>query len=176
MAWQTLFREKATTKVAAIFDTQVAASTTATRVKEAAGLQSTQLLLIEPYEKDYAKKLEPETQGVARTALRAHLVLGLAGLVAGALIWIALYSAQLDAIRTTPGLSALAFLFFGAIAGMLLGGLITARPDHQLVVQRVQAATGDGRWSLVIHPRDAAQCDAVIATLAETDAEVARSV
>ncbi len=176
MAWQNLFREKATTKVAAIFDTEVAASTTAARVKDAAGLQATQVLLVEPYEKDYAKKLEPETQGVARTALRAHLVLGLAGLVAGALIWIALYSAEIEAIRTTPGLSALAFLFFGAIAGMLLGGLVTARPDHQLVVQRVQIAAGEGRWSLVIHPRDAAQCDAVIATLAETDADVARSV
>lgn len=176
MAWQNLFREKATTKVAAIFDTEVAASTTAARVKDAAGLQATQVLLIEPYEKNYAKKLEPEMQGVARTAVRAHLVLGLAGLVAGALIWIALYSAEVEAIRTTPGLSALAFLFFGAIAGMLLGGLVTARPDHQLVVQRVQTATGEGRWSLVIHPRDATQCDAVIATLADTDADVARSV
>ncbi|SHG87419.1 hypothetical protein [Pollutimonas bauzanensis] len=176
MAWHKLFGERATTKIAAVFDSEAAAEEAAASVRSQAGLQATQVLLVQPHEKEYARKLEPEPQGVARTALRSHMILGLAGLVAGAIVWMALYVADLPAILSSPGVSALFVLFLGAIAGLLLGGLITARPDHQLVIQRVQTATEEGRWSLVVHPRDARQCDAVMAALAASGADVARSV
>ncbi|RTZ40969.1 hypothetical protein EKL30_14845 [Candidimonas sp. SYP-B2681] len=176
MTWQALFGERATTKIAAVFDTEGAACATADSLKDKAGLQSTQVLLVGPDEKEYAKKLEPEPQGIIRTAIRSHLLLGLAGLVAGGLLWMAFYSADIPAIQSSRALSALAFLFFGAVAGLLLGGLLTSRPDHQLVIQRVQTAIDDGHWSLIIHPRNERECDAVMVSLAESGAEIVRSV
>ncbi len=176
MNWQKLFGERATTKIAAVFDTKSSALSTADVLKSAIGLQSTQVLLVDPNEKDYAKKLEPEPQGIARTAVRAHAMLGLAGLVAGILVWFALYAADLPAILTSPGLSAMAIIFLGAIAGLLLGGLITSRPDHQLVIQRVKTATEEGRWSLIVHPRNARECDAVMVELTASGADVARTI
>lgn len=176
MTWQKLFGERATTKIAAVFESESAAAVAADSLRTLAGLQATQVLLVGPHETEYAKKLEPEPQGVVRTAVRSHLILGSAGLVAGILVWMGLYVADISAIQSSPRMSALAVIFFATIAGLLLGGLITARPDHQLVIQRVQTATEAGRWSLVIHPRDARQCDEVMAALATSGADITRTV
>ncbi|MBB5217127.1 hypothetical protein [Parapusillimonas granuli] len=176
MVWNVLFGERSTTKIAAIFDTEQGAATAAAAIHSSAGLQAAQIRLVKPYEKDYAKKIEPETQGIVRTALRAHLVLGAAGAVVGFFGWGLLYLAGIIAVTATPLGSLGVFIFFGAIAGMLLGGLVTARPDHQLVIQRVQTATQEGKWTLLIHPRTPRQCDQVMAALSGVEAEVTRSV
>lgn len=176
MTWQILFGETATTKIAAFFDSGEAAAVAGAGLRSSAGLQLTQLRLIEPHEKDYSKKLEPETRGVPRTALRSHLVLGTIGLILGALLWAALYAKGIPAVVSSPQLSAGAIIFFSLIGGLLLGGLITARPDHELVIQRVRSEVEGGRWSLVIHPMTPAQCDAVTDFLAESGVEMVRSV
>src|SRR3546814_15520454 len=87
---------------------------------------------------------------MALTALREHRILGLAGAVSGIAAWCLMYAMDLPAIVSSPQASAGAIIFFAAIGGMLLGGLVTARPDHQIVIQRVQEATQAGCWSLVV--------------------------
>lgn len=176
MTWQGLFGEQATTKIAAIFETETEAASAAATLHASAGLHTTQLRLIKPYEKEYSKKLEPESRGIVRTAVRAHLILGAAGAVVGAALWALLYAIGLPAIVSSPQASAGAILFFSIIGGMLLGGLVTARPDHQIVIQRVGEATQAGRWSLVAHPRNPRQCDAVMAALKGSGSEIVRSV
>jgi len=171
-----LFGERATTKVAAIFNTESAAASAAATLHAETGIQAAQLRLIKPHEKDYSKKLEPETRGVARTAVRAHLGLGLAGALIGLIAWSLVYASGLPAVVSSPKTSVIAFIFFAAVAGMLLGGLITARPDHQIVIQRVQSATQEGQWSLVVHPRTPKQCDAVLAVLMRLGPEIVRSI
>ncbi|MFW7343554.1 hypothetical protein V0R37_18675 [Pollutimonas sp. H1-120] len=176
MTWQALFGEQATTKIAAIFETEKEAASAAATLHSSAGLHTAQLRLVKPYEKEYSRKLEPESRGIARTAVRAHLILGAAGAVAGAAIWALLYIIELPAIVSSPRASAGAILFLAIIGGMLLGGLVTARPDHQIVIQRVGEATQAGRWSLVVHPRSPRQCDAVMAALKGLGSEIVRSV
>jgi hypothetical protein len=176
MVWHVLFGERATTKIAAIFDSEQGAATVATKLHAGAGLQAAQIRLVKPYEKDYAKKLEPETRGIVRTALRAHLVLGAAGLLLGVAAWTLMYFAGIAAVVSSPIASLIACAVFASIAGMLLGGLVTARPDHQLVIQRVHTATQDGKWSLLVHPRTPKQCDEVMAALSDARAEVVRSI
>jgi len=176
MAWQKLFGENATTKIAACFNTEEQMSTVATALRTGAQLLPDQVRTVRPGEHGFGRKLEPEGGGIARTALKAHTILGLAGLVVGFFAWLVLYLSNVTAIVSSPGLSAGAFSFFGAIAGLLLGGLITARPDHLLVIQRVQTASEEGRWSLVIHPLDPRECDAVLRILAEAGVEPVRTV
>src|SRR5690606_39005817 len=91
MVWKKLFGEHATSKIVAIFDTESAAATAAATLHANAKLQSTQLRMVKPHEKHFEKKLEPETRGVARTALRAHLILGVLGFIVGLVVWAALY-------------------------------------------------------------------------------------
>jgi hypothetical protein len=176
MVWQKLFGEKATTKIAVVFKTEAEAIDAARSLKEVADLQSTQVQFIAPYEKQFGRKIEPEVQGILRTAVRSHLVLGVAGLILGFLVWLALYTQGWPTIRTTPVMSAVALLFFSTAGGMMLGGLITARPDHQMVIQRIRTASEAGEWSVVIHPRDPEQCDIVMAYLSSEEADVTRTV
>ena len=161
MVWNALFGEKATTKLAGFFDTEQELESVSADIRRKAGLQNTQLWVVRPHDSDYHHKLEPETQGVARTAIRAHLWLGLAGLIAGVALWLVLYYAGISAIVSSPGYSAAAIVAFATVAGLLLGGLVTSRPDHQVVVRGVEAATKAGRWTLVMHPRSEGQCRTV---------------
>ena len=39
----------------------------------------------------------------------------------------------------------------------LLGGFLTLRPDHLMVIQGVKEAKRQGRWSLIVHSRNATQ-------------------
>jgi len=174
--WQKLFGETATTKIGAIFQSEQTALDAAASIKADAGLQPDQVRIVHPFEGGYDRKLEPEVRGVARTAVRSHLILGAAGLLVGLAACAVLFMAGVAAIVSSPMFSLGAFLFFGAIGGLLLGGLVTARPDHQWVIQRVQDAAKTGQWALVIHPRNPTQCDAVLRVLSELDVAPIRSI
>jgi len=176
MAWQALFGEKATTKLAGFFDTQEQLESVSSELRRVSKLQNTQLWVVRPHDSGFERKLEPETLGVARTAVRAHLVLGALGLVAGVVLWAILYALGWPAIRSSPFYSGGAIVAFATVGGMLLGGLVTARPDHQIVIRAVESATQAGRWSLVMHPRDEAQCKSAESVLASAEVETVRSI
>ena len=176
MAWQALFGEKATTKLAGFFETQADLDSVSLELRRVSGMQNTQLLVVRPHAADFERRLEPETQGVVRTAVRAHLVLGALGVVAGLILWGVLYALAVPAIVSSPFYSAGAIVAFAAVGGLLLGGLITARPDHQIVIQAVDTATKAGRWSLVMHPRDEDQCKSAQSVLAAAEVETVRSI
>ncbi len=175
MAWQALFGEKATTKLAGFFDSQDQLEAVSAQLREVSGLQNPQLWVVRPHAADFDRRLEPETQGVARTAVRSHLVLGALGLIAGIVLWGILYGLQWPAIVASPYYSAAAIVAFSTVGGLLLGGLVTARPDHQRVIQAVDTATKAGRWSLVIHPRDQQQCKSAESVLTAARVEQVRS-
>ena len=176
MTMQALFGEKATTKLAAFFDTQDDLERVSEQLRSTSGLQNPQLWVVRPHAADFDRRLEPETQGVARTAVRAHLILGAVGLAAGLILWGALYAMDIPAIVSSPYYSGGAILAFSTVAGLLLGGLVTARPDHQIVIQSVDTATKEGRWSLVVHPRDEEQCNSAMAVLEAAHIETVRSI
>jgi len=176
MSWQALFGERATTKVAAIYPDEAQANAMADRLRTQGDLNATQVWVVAPGDDAFARKLEPEPAGVFRTGVRSHLVFGVAGLLVGLLIWAVLRAMEVRMIVTTPVLSLVAFLFVAGSAGGLLAGLLTIRPDHQLVIQRVRTACTSGEWSLVVHPRSPKECDRVVEVLTASGAQVVRSV
>lgn len=176
MTMQALFGEKATTKLAAFFDTQDALEQVSETLRSTSGLQNPQLWVVRPHAADFDRRLEPETQGVARTAVRSHLILGAAGLILGVLLWGLLYAMDIPAIVASPYYSGGAIVAFSTVAGLLLGGLITARPDHQIVIQSVDTATKEGRWSLIVHPRDEQQCQSALAVFEAAHVKTVRSI
>lgn len=176
MAWQALFGEKATTKLAGFFDTQEALEKVSADLRQVSGLQNPQIWVVRPHAADFDRRLEPETEGVARTAVRAHLILGAFGLLAGVLLWGLLYIMGIPAIVSSPYYSGGAIVAFATVGGLLLGGLVTSRPDHQIVIQAVDTATKAGRWSLVMHPRDEEQCRSAESVLSAAQVETVRSL
>lgn len=176
MSWQALFGERATTKIAAIYDTRDSAAGAAESLSRLAGLEPSQWKLVAPHEKGFARKLEPETQGIAKTGIRAHLILGAVGFLVGVALWVLLYFLPITYIVASPLASAAVIISFATILGMMLGGLVTARPDHQVVILKVRKAAEEGKWSLVLHPRSPRQCDLLMKELSEADAEVVRTI
>ena len=115
-----LTEEVSNSKVAGIFANEPAARAEADRLRAALQLSDAQVQVITPSDPRPGHKLEPESHGIFRTMIRAHVVLGL--LVA-----------------------------FGAVAGLMFGGLVTLRPDHDPFINRVREALGEGRSAVVVH-------------------------
>ena len=58
--------------------------------------------MIEPHDKGFASKLEPETRGIFRTLVRAHIIFGIVGFVVGLVLYVVLYSVE-GGGHTWPG-------------------------------------------------------------------------
>lgn len=176
MTWRALFGERSTTKIVGIFEHEKEALESKDKLKGKIHLRDTQLKVVSPDEKHYGRKLEPEDRGIARTAVRSHVIFGVVGFLAGILIWGIIYAIGWDALRSSPGMAAVPILFFSTVGGLMLGGLLTARPDHEIVILHVRDAVEQGKWSLVVHPRTSAESDQAEAMLNEVTSEVWRSV
>lgn len=143
--------ELSNTKVAAVFDHEPAARQVAADLAAALGLGSAQVQLITPAEQHPGRKLEPESRGIWRTIVVAHVRLGIAGAIAGLLLFAALYAGGVPFIQRSPVAAALALLFFGTVAGLMLGGLVSLRPDHDPYVEAARDAMTAGATTVVVH-------------------------
>jgi hypothetical protein len=177
-----IFGERSLTKVAAIFATKSVAEGVAQQVKETAGLDGPQIYLVGPPDGTavnspaFSRKLEPEQAGILRTLIRAHVVTGTAGIIVGVLVYLGFLLAGSAAIKSTPGVSLVAMVFFGGLIGLLLGGLLSARPDHVRVITTVRRAIRRGRWAVVIHPLTQHQLDLAMRELRKRSDRVVRSL
>jgi hypothetical protein len=177
-----IFGERSLTKVAAVFASKSLAESVAAQLKQAAELDDPQVYLVGPPDgaavssPAFSRKLEPEQAGIWRTLIRAHVVFGILGVIAGALLYLGFQAVDNPAVESTPGMSLVAMLFFGGIGGLLFGGLMTARPDHYRVISTVRRAVRRGRWALVIHPLTQRQIDVAMRELRARSVRVVRSL
>ncbi len=177
-----LFGERSITKVAALFASKSVAEAAAQQVKQTAGLDDPQVYLVGPPDvavlnsPAFSRKLEPEQAGIWRTIIRAHVITGSAGIVLGVLIYLGFLLAGSVPVNSSPGLSLMVAVFFGAVVGLLLGGFLTARPDHAWVTTTVRSAIRSGRWALVIHPLTQHQLELVMRELHTRSDRVVRSL
>ncbi|MGK2951870.1 MAG: hypothetical protein ACSLEZ_05735 [Thiobacillus sp.] len=176
-----IFGERSLTKVAALFADKRQAEDVAQQVKQVAGLDDPQVYLLGPTDgatdsPAFSRKLEPEQAGVWRTLIRAHTIAGTIGVVAGVVVYLGFVLADNAAVRSTPGMSLVAMVFFGGLIGLLFGGLLTARPDHAFVITTVRRAIRRGRWAVVIHPLTQGQLDLSMGELRSRSDRVVRSL
>lgn len=177
-----IFGERSLTKIAGVFASKSLAESVADKLKQAAGLDDPQVYLVGPTDGTevsspaFSRKLEPEQAGIWRTLIRAHVVFGIAGVLGGALLYLAFRAMDNAAVESTPGLSLAVMLFFGGIGGLLFGGLMTARPDHYRVISAVRRAVRRGSWALVIHPLTQRQIDVAMRELRARNVRVVRSL
>jgi hypothetical protein len=177
MAFQLLFGERSLTVVAAAFGDPAAAHTIATSLARRLGKnRDSQVAVVEPADTLLSIKVEPESEGIKRTAIRSHLALGLFGLVAGLALGIAAVHENWAGAAQTPVLTTIVAGMLGIFAGLLLGGLLTLRPDRGEVADEVQRAAANGLWTVVAHPRNHAEVRTSSAMLTQAGGRLIRSL
>lgn len=177
-----IFGERSLTKVAGLFMSRDRAEDAAKQLKQSAALADGQLFLVGPPDGTaldspaFSRKLEPEQAGIWRTLVRAHLVAGSSGVLLGILLYLGFILAGSAAITSTPAMGLVVFVFFGGLFGLMLGGLLTLRPDHYRVTSAVRRAIRKGRWAVVVHPVTQVQIDQAMTALPARSYRVVRSL
>lgn len=176
-----IFGEHSLTKLAGLFECQRDAERVAWELKRNAGLNDGQVSLVGASDgtaldsPTFSRKLEPEQAGIWRTLIRAHVIGAIAGMVAGLLVYAGFVVAHSSAILSTPAMSLVAMVFLGGLAGLLVGGLLSLRPDHYRVIAVVRRAIREEQWALVIHPVTEMQLDQSLKILQARSCRVVRS-
>ena len=114
--------------------------------------------------------------GIWRTILRAHAKLGVVGAVLGLVAFAILYALGLPMVVQSPVAAGLVLLGFGTIAGLMLGGLVALRPDHDRYVQATRDAMEEGHTTVVVHALSREQQDVAADFLASRGGEVTRTL
>ncbi len=117
--------------------------------------------LIEPGDPKMTNKLEPETVGVRRTLVRAHVVMGIAGILGGLLLVLILSLLGIEAITSNIGYASMALGFIGGMIGMMAGGLVSIRPDHDHLINEAREACEHGQWVVLVHTQEKSEEDRV---------------
>lgn len=164
--------EASGSKVAAVFADEVQARDVAARLRDAVGLGDAQVQVLTPRDRRPGRKLEPESHGIFRTMIRAHAWMGTLGLAAGAALFGVLWATGVPLVAQSPLVAAIAILLLSGMLGLMLGGLVTLRPDHDPFILEVLEAIGEGRSAVVVHAFDRSQYDAAVGWLGAAGGEV----
>lgn len=176
-----IFGEHSLTKVAAVFDSRSAAETAVLRLRQVSGMNASQVNLVGPSDSagvvdaPLSRKLEPEPAGIWRTLIRAHVVTGSIGVLAGGVLYLGYRLVGNTAVMSSPLLSLGLMFFYGGIFGLMVGGGLSLRPDHYRVMAAVRKAIKQGRWAVISHPVNHEQTTLVMNELHHRGVSVVRS-
>ncbi|MDZ3822812.1 MAG: hypothetical protein U0S76_04350 [Pseudoxanthomonas sp.] len=168
--------EVSNSKLVAVFAAATAARDAAALAVARLPLQPAQVRVIAPGAADVGLQLEPEGGGIRRTLIVAHLWLGLAGIVVGALLFVLLVVTGVPFVVSSPWAAGLALVGFGAVAGLLLGGLVSLRPDHDPYIHATRDALATGRTAVVVHALSSAQRAQAAELMAAQGGEVTQTL
>lgn len=161
---QGMFGERSLAKVAGIFGDKPPAEALVGRLLRLPDMRPGQVRLLGPQDARASRrdlvgrKPEPEQSGIFRALLRSHLPAGLAGAVAGLLLYEWLLRSGQPAVAGNPLPAFMAIVGFTTVFGMLLsGGLVSLRPDRVRLISQVRSALRAGHWAVVVHPADSYQ-------------------
>jgi hypothetical protein len=151
-AMSLLFGERSLSKVAGIFEQGQEARIVAEEILHDGSLTNEQVQVLVPDDPATSHKLEPEEAGIVHTLIRSHIALGSAGLMIGLLFGALLVAFGVPFAESSPYYTILITAGFGAVFGMMFGGLVSLRPDHDPLIAKVETETHAGHWAVVVHP------------------------
>lgn len=148
--------ERSDHKLAAVFDNEANASRAAEAVRSDTGLDQASVRVLVPGGAEPGPALEPESHGIWRTLVRSHVWLGVLGTVAGALLFAVLMAMDVAFVVDNVGWAFGLMVVLCGIAGLLLGGLVTLRPDHVPFILEARRALDEGKSVVIVHAADEA--------------------
>lgn len=122
-----------------------------TALREQIGLDPQQIKLLKPGDGRLSRKLEPESRGIFRTLLSAHLWAAISGFVVGIALAVLMILFGPSLTANNPLFTVIAFAWVGTLAGAMLGGLITLRPDREHLTMSARKSSKEGDWTVVAH-------------------------
>ncbi len=168
-----IFGERSLTLIGAVFPDFESARLAKKMLEREPALDG-EVALVGPDDPQWAKKFEPESAGIWRTALRSHAVLGALGVALGILCAFALAAAW-EPAALSLGYAVLFLGVLGGFSGMLWAGLLTLRPDHGWVIRQLREALKRRRWTVVVRPLDEPRAELAMQCLSGAGAEPLRS-
>ena len=168
--------EMSDSKVAAVFENERSARRMAHGLRRALRLKSSQVQVVTPLTRHPGRELEPEGRGIMRTIIIAHLKLGAIGIGIGAVVFALLYAAGLELVTASPGFAAALIIGYGGVFGLMAGGLVSLRPDHDPYINKVQGALKEGHSAVVVHAFDAEQRDAAMKAMSAQGGDTIRTL
>lgn len=171
----TVTGESADHKLVAVFSSEAEAHLAVEALARKTGLDDAQVKLVSPGDTHQERQIEPESGGIWRTMARAHIWLGLAGAIAGAILFFTLYVLGIEFIRQSAVTAGIVLTIIGGVIGLMGGGLVTLRPDHARYAQAAQSALKKGQHVLTVHAHSSDELKTVIAELEQHPARVVRT-
>ena len=153
---QVFTAESFTSRVGAEFETSEEACRAAQELEDRAPGGPLAVQVIDPYDRDVDRKLEPEAGRLPATMVRSHLVAGSAGLGLGMLLACVQVAAGVQPLASSPVWAIAMFSALGLILGLLVGAPVGFRPDHDPLVFAAKKALRSGHSYVVVHTDDAA--------------------
>jgi hypothetical protein len=144
-------------KIAAVFASESEALDATERLRRNTRVRDAQIFILNPHDPHTGKSLEPEDKGIRKTLVRSHIGLGLAGAVAGLLLFALLMAIGIAFVVNNAYTTALILLVFGAVAGMMLAGLLSLRPDHEAYLINAREALKEGKFVVAVHAASSEQ-------------------
>ncbi|ABC30114.1 hypothetical protein HCH_03360 [Hahella chejuensis KCTC 2396] len=141
-------------KVAVVFDTKETADEAIDALVTEAGFSRQQIKLINPNDRQdvhLGANLEPENKGILATMIRSHVVIGGGIVLLSILLAWLLVTAGPPATQSSPGMTFLGVCSLGLFLGLILGGAVALRPDHDLVIAKIRMGKDAGKWGVVVH-------------------------
>ncbi|MBF9266235.1 hypothetical protein [Paracidovorax cattleyae] len=161
---QGMFGERSLAKVTGIFGDKPPAEALVGRLLRLPDMRPGQIRLLGPQDarasrRDlFGRRPEPGQSGIFRTLIRSHLGAGLAGAVAGLLLYEWLMRSGQPMVAASPLTAFIAIVGVSTVLGLLFGGLASLlRPDHVRLISQVRSALRAGHWAVVVHPVDSYQ-------------------
>lgn len=168
--------ERSTSKVAVVVADESIARNIANAMRSELGFQPRQVVVLTPRTGRVGRELEPESRGILHTILIAHFKLGIVGLVAGIMVFAMLYGLGIEAVTRSPRLAIAAIASFGIVFGLMAGGLVALRPDHDPYLQGVTTALEEGQCAVVVHAFDDAERGQAVEWLSRFGRDVIRTL
>lgn len=177
---EAMFGESSVTKVAGLFRSQDDARRAAESMTQRGAFRDVQVALLGPIDARrsdrFSRTLQPEVVGIGVTLVRAHVLLALVGGALALVFYSVLLAIDSPLVLGSPGITLLVMLMMGMSFGLLAGGLVSLRPDHNRVAFAVDRALQRGGWAVVAHPVDRRQVELATMRLARGSYKVVRTL
>ncbi|NDV93123.1 hypothetical protein GTH32_18295 [Alteromonas sp. 345S023] len=138
-------------KVCAIYTDETSAKTAAESVREKAALKPDEVDILNPHDTQFDQKIENKDSQVGFFMLKAHIAMGIVGVVICVVIAAILSFVGPSYTQDSPMMTTLALSILGLFGGLMIAGFISLRPDQDGVVDQARNATREGKWVVVVN-------------------------
>ncbi|SFR52854.1 Uncharacterized integral membrane protein [Marinobacter daqiaonensis] len=158
-------------KLAAKCDSEKQAKELAEALCENTTLSSGQVHVVTPDQSNPGASLEPENRGIRRTLVRSLVWMTVIGAVVGFVLYLILAAVGVNTVSDNPFFSGAAMPAYGAMIGLIVGGILALRPDHTAYAASAETSLRKGDYVVAIHAADSEQLDAAKQFLEARDVE-----